>query len=75
MNRMLLLAGGLLNLSLAIFKIAMPYLFHMERNDGSERSGHVGDPVRVKPGNFVTFVTLCLHVDLRMARAPEFETG
>jgi hypothetical protein len=28
MNRILLLAGGLLDLLLAIFKIAMPYLFH-----------------------------------------------
>lgn len=27
MNRILLLAGGLLNLFLALFKIAMPYLF------------------------------------------------
>lgn len=28
MNRILLFAGGLLNLALALFKIAMPYLFH-----------------------------------------------
>lgn len=35
MNRILLLAGGLLNLLLAIFKIAMPYLFHWRESMGS----------------------------------------
>lgn len=35
MNRNLLWAGGLLNLLLAIFKIAMPYLFHWRDAMGS----------------------------------------
>ncbi len=35
MNRILLLAGGLLNLSLALFKIAMPYLFRWREAMGS----------------------------------------
>ena len=35
MNRILLLAGGLLNFLLAIFKIAMPYLFHWQDALGS----------------------------------------
>lgn len=35
MNRILLLAGGMLNLLLAIFKIAMPYLFHWQDAMGS----------------------------------------
>lgn len=34
MNRALLFTGGLLNLSLALFKIAMPYLFHWQEAMG-----------------------------------------
>lgn len=35
MNRTLLFAGGVLNLALAVFKIAMPYLFHWREALGS----------------------------------------
>jgi hypothetical protein len=35
MNRILLLADGLMNLSLALFKIAMPHLFHWREAMGS----------------------------------------
>jgi hypothetical protein len=35
MNRKLLLAGGMLNLLLATFKIGMPYLFHWKEAMGS----------------------------------------
>ena len=38
MNRILLLAGGLLNLLLAIFKIAMPHLFHWRDAMGSSEA-------------------------------------
>lgn len=40
MNRILLLAGGLLNLLLAIFKIAMPHLFHWRDAMGASE-GHM----------------------------------
>jgi hypothetical protein len=39
MNRTLLFAGGLLNLALALFKIAMPYLFHWREAMGSSVAG------------------------------------
>jgi hypothetical protein len=35
MSRILLFAGGVLNLALAVFKIAMPYLFHWREALGS----------------------------------------
>ena len=38
MNRILLLAGGLLNFSLAMFKIAMPHLFHWRDAMGSSEA-------------------------------------
>jgi hypothetical protein len=38
MNRILLLAGGLLNLALAAFKIAMPHLFHWKEAMGSSQT-------------------------------------
>ncbi len=38
MNRKLLLSGGILNLLLAVFKIAMPHLFHWQDAMGSAES-------------------------------------
>ena len=38
MNRILLLAGGLLNFALATFKIAMPHLFHWKEAMGSSQT-------------------------------------
>ncbi len=38
MNRELLLFGGILNLLLAVFKIAMPHLFHWQEAMGSAES-------------------------------------
>ena len=37
MNRILLLAGGLMNLLLALFKIAMRHLFHWKQAMGSAK--------------------------------------
>jgi hypothetical protein len=39
MNRVLLSAGGLLSFSMAIFKIAMPHLFHWREALGSSAAG------------------------------------
>jgi hypothetical protein len=39
MNRALLFAGALLNLSLALFKIAMPYFFHWREALGPSAAG------------------------------------
>lgn len=38
MNRILLLVGGMLNLVLAVFKIAMPHLFHWKEAMGSGKA-------------------------------------